>query len=249
MAASSALMSTRLNNFHLFHFLFIFSGTFVGYYLAILQPEIDFSKKKILIHENKIILTFFFSMLFIALNATPLDFYLLIQYSIASMLSISYYTRFVTQRGSFHGTRSIFLLKNLVLALAWALVTSPLQGETDASLLLFTQRFLFIFALSVSIDLRDIEKDRARKINTFPIKYGFNKTKLFAIILILLSSTLVYLYNTLSPTESLLTANLTSGALSVLGILCLDLQSKNEQYLLLIDGNLLLHGLLFFIFA
>lgn len=249
MASSSALMSNRFSHFHLFYFLFIFSGTFIGYYLAILQPEIDFSKKKILVNENKIILTFFFSILFISLIAFPIDFYLLIQYGLASVLSISYYTQFTTQRGTFYGTRSIFLLKNLVLAFAWALVTSPFQDNSFASLILFSHRFLFIFALSVSIDLRDINKDLERNINTFPIKFGFNKTKFFAIILILLSSTLLYLYEALSHAESMRIAILSSGALSIVGILSLQQASKNEQYLIFIDGNLLLYGLLFFIFA
>jgi 4-hydroxybenzoate polyprenyltransferase len=249
MATSSALMSTRLNNFSASLFLFVFSGTFMGYYLALLQPEIDFSKKKILIRENKIIVAFFFSILLITLIATPLDFKLLIQYSLASILSVSYYTRFTTYRGSFYGTRSILLIKNLVLALAWALVTSPLNEEVDSSPLLFAQRFLYIFALSITIDLRDIEKDQSRKINTFPIKYGFQKTKFFAFILILLSSALVYLYNTNSTSETILMASLISSTFSIIGILSLNSQSKSEQYLLIIDGNLLLHGLLFFIFA
>ncbi len=249
MAASSALMSTRFNNFSIFHFLFIFLGTFTGYYLAILQPEIDFSKKKILFNENKIILTFSFSILLITLVAAPLHFSKLIQYGLASILSISYYTQFTTHRGSFYGTRSIFLLKNIVLALAWAFVTSPLQEEYTPSLLLFLQRFLFLLALSISIDLRDIHRDGSRKINTFAIKYGFKKTKLFAVILILLSSTLVYLYSMQLPTNFILTASIVSGVLSIIGILSLHSQSKNEHYLLMVDGNLLLHGLLFFIFA
>ncbi|MBK7964728.1 MAG: hypothetical protein IPK10_05175 [Bacteroidetes bacterium] len=168
MAASSALMSTSLHHYSIFHFLLIFSGTFIGYYLAILQPEIDFSNKKILVNENKIILVIFFSMLFIALIATPLNFSTLIQYGLASILSISYYTRFTTHHGSFYGTRSILLIKNIVLALAWALVTSPLQEEFISSILFFTQRFLFIFALSVSIDLRDIEKIEEEKSTLFP---------------------------------------------------------------------------------
>jgi 4-hydroxybenzoate polyprenyltransferase len=249
MATSSALMSSHYSHFSIFQFLIIFSGTFIGYYLAILKPELDFPKKKILINEKKIILVFFFTILYFALASTPLDFSTLIQYGLASMLSISYYTRFTTLRGSFYGTRSILLVKNIVLALAWAFVTSPLGEEFISSFLLFMQRFFFIFALSVSIDLRDIEKDRGKIINTFPIKYGFTKTKLLAIILILLSSTLVYLYNVNSRTDAILMASLISGTLSIIGILSLHPQSKNEHYLLIIDGNLLLHGLLFFIFA
>ena len=158
-------------------------------------------------------------------------------------------TQFTTKSGTFEGLRSVYLLKNFSIALAWAFVTSPILMENSDSILLFLQRFLFLFALSVSIDLRDIKKDKMRRIVTFPIQHGFRKTKGGAIILLLLSTTLVYFYTCHQSSNSLLTASITSAILSIIGILNLHEQSTNKQYLLLVDGNLLLHGILFFIFA
>ena len=235
MASSSALMASTSNHFFAFHFLFIFIGTFIGYYIAILHPEIKIIKMQ--------------SLVLVLLVKLSFPVFQLLQYGLASILSIIYYTQFTTKSGTFEGLRSVYLLKNFSIALAWAFVTSPILMENSDSILLFLQRFLFLFALSVSIDLRDIKKDKMRRIVTFPIQHGFRKTKGGAIILLLLTTTLVYFYTCHQSSNSLLTASITSAILSIIGILNLHEQSTNKQYLLLVDGNLLLHGILFFIFA
>jgi 4-hydroxybenzoate polyprenyltransferase len=249
MATSSALMANTFKDFSGFHFLHIFIGTFIGYYIAILHPKINITNKTFQIHESNILLTVIVIFLLILLVKSSFSFFQLSQYGIASLLSIAYYTRFTTKKGSFWGTRSIYLLKNLSIAIAWALVTSPILMANIDSILPFLQRFLFLFALSISIDLRDIKKDMQRKIDTFPIRHGLKKTKLVAIILLLLSTTLVYFYSVHTSTNSILIASITSGVLSIIGILNLHEHSTNKQYILLVDGNLLLHGILFFIFA
>ena len=172
MATSSALMATTSKDFSAFHYLFIFTGTFTGYYLANLHPEINFTNTKFKINENKIILTIAFIFLLILLVMSSFPFFKLVQYGLASLLSFCYYTQFTSKNGSFFGTRSVYLLKNFSIALAWAFVTSPILLVNSDSILLFLQRFLFLFALSISIDLRDIKKDSRRKIVTFPIQHG-----------------------------------------------------------------------------
>ena len=249
MASSSALMASTSNHFSAFHFLFIFTGTFIGYYIAILHPEIKITSKNFQINESKIILTIAFILVLILLLKLSFPFFQLFQYGLASLLSIIYYSQFTTKSGTVEGLRSVYLLKNFSIALAWALVTAPILLENSDSLLLFLQRFLFLFALSISIDLRDIKKDKLKRIVTFPIQHGFRKTKGVAIILMLLSITLVYFYTYHQSSNSLLIASITSGILSIIAILNLHEQSTNKQYLLLVDGNLLLHGILFFIFA
>lgn len=249
MASSSALMASTSKDFSAFHFVFIFTGTFIGYYLATIHPKIKITNTNFQINESKIILAVAFILVLILLLKLSFPFFQLLQYGLASILSIIYYTQFTTKSGTFEGLRSVYLLKNFSIALAWAFVTSPIFLENSDSILLFLQRFLFLFALSVSIDLRDIKKDKLRKIVTFPIQHGFRKTKGVAIILMLLSITLVYFYTFHQTSNSLLIASLTSGMLSILGILNLHEQSTNKQYLVLVDGNLLLHGILFFIFA
>lgn len=249
MATSGALMASTSNHFSAFHFLFIFTGTFIGYYIASLYPGINISNTNFKINESKIILTIAFILVLILLLKLSFPFFQLLQYGLASILSIIYYTQFTTKSGTFEGLRSVYLLKNFSIALAWAFVTAPILLENSNSILLFLQRFLFLFALSVSIDLRDIKKDSRRKIVTFPILHGFKQTKRVAIILLLLSITLVYFYTFQQSSNSLLIASITSGILSILGILNLHEQSTNKQYLNLVDGNLLLHGILFFIFA
>ena len=249
MATSSALMASPSKDFWGFHFLFIFTGTFIGYYIATIHPKIKITNKNFQINESKIILAVAFILVLILLLKLSFPFFQLLQYGLASILSIIYYTQFTTKSGTFEGLRSVYLLKNFSIALAWAFVTSPIFLENSDSLLLFLQRFLFLFALSISIDLRDIKKDKLRKIFTFPIQHGFRKTKGVAIILLLLSTTLVYFYTCHQSSNSLLIASIISSILSIIAILNLHEQSTNKQYLLLVDGNLLLHGILFSIFA
>jgi len=249
MAVSAAFMATTKEYFSPSHFALIFSATFFGYSIVHLKPEINFNNFHVKIDgEKTLLLIALFAFIFI-LDYYQTPYEIIFQFLFAGILSLSYSIHLISGKRTFKGTRSVYLLKNIVLALAWALVTSPYETHMPESALLFIQRFLFLLSLSLCIDLRDLQEDHHKKIRTFALVHGQHLTKLTASILILLCFALVYLYQYNLEDNGLLAAALISYICSIISILLLKKNSNRNQYLWLIDGNLLLHGLLFFALA
>lgn len=84
-------------------------------------------------------------------------------------------------------------VKNLVVALSWAVVGTffPL-AISSSNLKLITHIFYYffikLFINTVLFDIRDIEGDRINKVITIPVSLGLKKTK---ILLLILNSTLI----------------------------------------------------------
>ncbi|CAL2104414.1 conserved membrane protein of unknown function [Tenacibaculum sp. 190130A14a] len=88
--------------------------------------------------------------------------------------------------------RSISYIKVIVVAFVWAGITVllPLHDVGydcfgEKSLLVFFQRFLFVFTLILPFDIRDAKYD-VLSLQTIPIKIGVNNTKLFGGLLLVL---------------------------------------------------------------
>lgn len=94
--------------------------------------------------------------------------------------------------------RSISGLKVYLIGLVWAGVTVflPLVNEhyafDDDVLLTFIQRFVFIIALMLPFELRDLKYD-SLKLGTIPQKIGVNRTKMLGIVLGLIFFSLEFL--------------------------------------------------------
>jgi 4-hydroxybenzoate polyprenyltransferase len=92
------------------------------------------------------------------------------------------------------------IIKIFMVALVWAAlaVIIPL-GEINIDLkiksLLFLEKFMFIFALVIPFDIRDIEFDSSRNIKTIPIILGKRKSIIIALIAIFISIAIaIYLF-------------------------------------------------------
>ncbi|WP_299778319.1 hypothetical protein [uncultured Formosa sp.] len=89
-----------------------------------------------------------------------------------------------------HNLRSISGLKVYLIGLIWAGVTVllPLINENYAFdedvILTFIQRFVFIIALMLPFELRDLKYD-SLKLGTIPQKIGINRTKILGVLLVL----------------------------------------------------------------
>jgi 4-hydroxybenzoate polyprenyltransferase len=230
------------------HFLLISSITFIAYYTATLKPAIFIppnSGRGIKL-PGKILLSLLIPVVCLfLLQPAPI---LLFQYLLAAILTLSYYLVWHTPQGKFHGTRSLFLIKNLILAICWALVTSPVHPGENITLLLFLQRFLYILVLSLLIDMRDIHHDRQQSVDTLAARFGIPATKIISVILLSLATAFIY-YHHLHYQAHFLQPALISHALTLVALLFLSKDSGNDTYLLLVDGNLLLHGILFYLFS
>ena len=86
--------------------------------------------------------------------------------------------------------RNISSIKILIIALVWAGVTTLLPmldvkvfTFSKNQILAFVQRFLFVIALTIPFDIRDLQFDD-QKLQTIPQKIGIEKTKKFGFVLL-----------------------------------------------------------------
>lgn len=92
--------------------------------------------------------------------------------------------------------KDIFGVKNIIVALSWAVITTflPLASSGKASLILILSLFYFFFIKSfvntVLYDIRDIEGDQKNGIITIPVGIGKSNTKT---LLRVLTSSLLFL--------------------------------------------------------
>jgi hypothetical protein len=84
--------------------------------------------------------------------------------------------------------RDIYFIKNIWIGGIWACMVVALPAialgrdwwATDTVLML--EKFFFVFALSITFDIRDIEIDRQKSIKTIPLSMGVEKAKRIAYI-------------------------------------------------------------------
>lgn len=91
----------------------------------------------------------------------------------------------------FKGLRKTRGLKVFVIAFVWALVTlgAPLLDRPDYQysshhVWLLLQRFLFIVAITIPFDIRDLQKDLKSRVFTLPQKLGIRNTRILIAVLL-----------------------------------------------------------------
>lgn len=227
----------------------LFTGTFVTYFLATLTPSIDLNPPSRIFQKGVWCLLLIPPVAFIIFSLRNfLPETLVLQYLGAGLIGILYFIRVETGQFHFNGLRSVFLLKNITLALAWSLTTAPVDTMQAESIRFFIYRFSFIMALSTTIDLRDMEDDEKNGIPTIPLLTGFGVSCLTACLLLLAGYMTLIFDRHQSPggQELAMIAGITSAtaACSVVFIYFY----RNKQFIRwAVDGNLLLHGLVFLI--
>ena len=122
---------------------------------------------------------------------------------IGAIFSVYYFLKFNTQTQNIifiagvisimypFGIRSIPYCKILIIASVWTIASMYLLiSENNLSLnnnmiLHLISRFLFVFAITMPFDIRDIKYDK-NNLKTFPISLGIQKSKLLSIFALLL---------------------------------------------------------------
>ena len=94
--------------------------------------------------------------------------------------------------------RDIHFIKIFVIALVWAVLTVllPLAGCLDctskeAHYLLFIERFVFIFAITLPFDIRDLKVDAEHNVKTISAKIGTSMTWILCLTLLGLSTFII----------------------------------------------------------
>jgi 4-hydroxybenzoate polyprenyltransferase len=110
-------------------------------------------------------------------------------------LSFGYGLPLFTSRGRKTGLRNVPGLKAILITLVWTLscVLLPILEAQDTlniavsastTWIILVKRFLFIAALTVPFDIRDLFQDRIAGLKTFPVAFGEKKAYVFCQVLL-----------------------------------------------------------------
>ena len=156
------------------------------------------------------------------------------------------------------GLRNIPGLKPFLITLVWTLSTvllPILEAQrfhlTEISLhdmtILIAKRFLFIAALTVPFDIRDLFQDRQSGLKTVPVVWGEKKAYLVCQVLLAGYIVLLFVYRNTGFSVNFLA--LTLSAMLTGWLIFRSKQEKNEYYyFFFMDGVLILQYLLLLVF-
>ena len=155
--------------------------------------------------------------------------------------------------GSGKRLRDIDGIKVFLVAFVWAVITCamPILEYVDFEIwtsdlsysLLILERFLFLLAITLPFDIRDLEVDAFTGVETLSAKLGTAGVKIFAIVLTLCCFLLVYLLSLAGIYSWFHLLTLGIGYLLVLLIILFLKKDRPDYYFSgLLDGTLILLG-------
>jgi len=148
--------------------------------------------------------------------------------------------------------RDISYIKLFIIALVWSYVTviiplwaSPLMHNESILAIICLERFLFILAITLPFDIRDIKVDKILKVKTLPMRFGVDRSKYIsyaclglAFILILITS------NYLQITTSMIIGYFIGLVVTSLLIWRVNLERTDYYFSGWIDGTMIILFLL-----
>jgi 4-hydroxybenzoate polyprenyltransferase len=190
----------------------------------------------------------------VTLVALPfLDTRVLILAAAAGLIALAY--SLPIRKGFTVGLKELGLLKIFLIAGVWAVVTTVLP-PLDAGdpllnrdlVLLFAERFLFVFVITLPFDIRDRALDRASDIKTIPVRVGTRTSKAMVAGAVALYLALKVAHYGLDSPLVLVPAAVSAGYIALL--LAALSEARHDYYFsLLWDGAILVQALLALAFA
>ena len=147
--------------------------------------------------------------------------------------------------------REISGLKIFLIAVVWSAVTillpiieSGKNFNNGHIFLIFIERFLFIFAITIPFDIRDMESDSKAGLKTIPLIIGETKAIYVSNILLALFLILSIVHYSALNLYFILIAIFLSGIISIVFINSKRLKKFNYYHYIILDGTLLIQGIL-----
>ncbi len=152
--------------------------------------------------------------------------------------------------------RDFHYIKLFVIAFVWGALTVllPLDQCIDcysysSIFLLFLERAIFVFALTLPFDIRDLSIDRADGVKTLATTLGIKGVWLTSLILLVFSSMLfLYLFATHQIGAPILYIHLTTNLLTLLCVMLAFWRQHDWYYTGLLDGAMFLPFLFLWMF-
>ncbi len=170
-------------------------------------------------------------------------------------ITFAYSVPVLKVRGTKKRLREIVIIKVTTLALIWSLTTATLpmldRGLnifTASSVLIFAERFLFMFAICIPFEIRDMKQEKLRGNLTLPQVVGEQTSKTGGIILLLLFAVLVYFQFGNAMQQSIAFPLYLSAFVASILILFSNESRSNYYFRIFIDGTMQLQFLLLILF-
>lgn len=237
----------------------VFSATYFIYNFQRLvrmnQKEIDetnigFRMRWVYKNKQPIIFTIVIAAIILVVSLFYINIKTIIALAIMGFFSVVYVVRFIPYNNKWLALRDIPFLKIFVIAFVWALVTGmlPIISSKDLiqinlqHILFLTKQFLFVVAITIPFDIRDMKYDVEKGIKTFPLVVGVKKVIILGVLLLLG-------FIAIASYEFLVFQNITMSLwiaeiITILLVAVLLLLSKKQQpelfYSLIIEGTSLL---------
>lgn len=245
---------------------FLFFSTLLIYNLSVLlskpkEPQKSSFKRVRWIfshHRLTISTTLISALCLIPLGLLYLSFEAKLLMVFVGLLAIAYNIPFLTLNGKKIGLRNIPGIKLFLIAFVWASScvllpivelesTHQIQVPLSETVLLVAKRFLFICAITVPFDIRDLFQDKLYELKTIPVILGEKKAWIFCQALLAIYLLLLVLFTqgiNIDVVGLTLTVLLTGWLIFKSNI------KRNEYfYFFYLDGTMLLQYLILVLFS
>jgi 4-hydroxybenzoate polyprenyltransferase len=245
----SSITQLQLNTSNKTYLMLVFFATLFIYNFQRLfykRNHTNNSIRRIWINKNQQLVKLHAALGFVGTCITFLycDYNLLFYLSPLLLLSIAYFTPFIK-------LRKYPLLKLLTLVLVWTMVTATIplllanEPINASHLLHITERFLFLTAICIPFDIRDLKIDKEDNIQTLPHILGESTATRIGLLCLCISGILILME---SVGDSITIKTFVALILSTLvtAILIAATSSKRNEYFYVagIDGTMLIQGVL-----
>lgn len=174
---------------------------------------------------------------------------ILLTFLVLGIITTFYNLPFHGKRNQIFNLRQIPYLKTFLIAFVWSGLTIFLPAlDSGISLfdskviLLFSERFLFIMAVAIPFDIRDMNEDLNSKLKTIPILISPRKA-IFLSYMALIISFVISVYHYQAKNNWFIMSGLFVSLIITIVILRSKfLKTTGQHYYHLLDGTLLLQG-------
>ena len=161
-----------------------------------------------------------------------------------------FYSLPVSGKGKmFFTIREIPFLKIFVISFVWAATTIVLPVIdkniglfSKGVVMLFTERFFFVFAIAIPFDVRDIKEDFDLGLKTFPIVFEPEKALNLSFLALTLGLVISGYHYLMQDNGFILTALFISAITTFILLRSKLLKQTGEYYYQFLDGTLILQG-------
>lgn len=146
--------------------------------------------------------------------------------------------------------RKIPLIKIFLIAFVWTFVTVNIPfiysevRLSNAIYLLFLERFIFIIAITIPFDIRDIQQDKINGVKTIPYFLGENKSYLLSNILIIIFSIITTIHYLIYLNYYILFSFIITTIITLIFLNSKSIRKNKYFYYGYLDGSMFLFGLL-----